>query len=137
MATVRNATTRRIGLNFSVTEAGGRRPPRIEIPPGESREVPDDALAQVGEKPVVKAWIAEGWLVVNGEVPVAAEPSNEPTLEDVVGLEMAELMVGIGVASVEDLATSDVAALTGLKGVGEARAEKFIAAAQEALASAG
>lgn len=143
MARIRNDSSRplTIFLPAGPDNSPGRH---IRLAKGEEATVDDDAWAAVAEKPVIKAWIADGDLAVGGKIgkkrkapPVEPDDADAPVdvspqISDFAKVAVAERLEAAGM-TVESIATASVTTLTQFEGVGNATAAKLIADAHLAL----
>lgn len=103
---------------------------KILIRVGESVPVTEEQLEECKKNKVVGFWIAEGDLVVGGG------EDEEPAEFPGKALEKAwALLLGAGYESAEDVVAATVGDLMEVNGIGEATAEKIMAAAAESLAA--
>jgi len=132
MPTLRNTTKHPIYINVKDREAGDRS--RITVYPEAPKEVTDSEWEQVKNGKVVRAWIGGGDLVLGesaAQDATGGDGEDEVTLEDVAG-GMADRLREAGIDSAITLAQASAATLTAIEGIGPARAEQLIGAAQDA-----
>ena len=94
---------------------------------------PEEQLEECRKHKVVAFWLDEGDLLVKGGEDEGRGDDESP-FAAIATPEIAEKLTEAGYESLQDVVAASVKDLTELNGVGEATAEKLIAAATEALA---
>lgn len=111
-----------------------KKPHKVTIVRGETREVDDDLMARAMKKPVVAGWF-EGGELVNLNGVSGQEPGLDEGLVKLTGTKAPDFAAA-GFGTVDAIANASEEDLRRVDGIGEAKAKEFHEQAQE-IATAG